>query len=77
MARDTGWQWDDVKQAIRDSDGKFPVFLGKMPRSEIERLICISGHQQNVYGNFEGTNGERATQIYDEIMLRGANGLQR
>lgn len=74
MARDTGWLWDDVKQAIHDSDKQFPAFLAKMPRSEIERLIYSERHQRNVYGNFEGTNGQRAKEIYDEIKTRARYG---
>jgi hypothetical protein len=64
------WHWTDVKRAIHDSHGSFQAFLKVLPRSEIERLIYSNDHWCNVCGFFEGTNGDRAREIYDEVRRR-------
>lgn len=68
------WPWSDVRQAIADSDRQFPEFLAKLPRGEIERLICSNDHWCNVVGNFDITTGQAATAIYDAIRERGRSG---
>lgn len=67
------WPWSEVRKAIDGSRGNFPAFLRSLPRSEVERLICSMNHQRNVYGFFDGTNGDRAREIFDEIMRRAAD----
>jgi hypothetical protein len=68
------WPWEDIRKAINDSDGQFTAFLAKLPRPEIERLIYDDRHQRNVYGRFDGTSGDRAREIYDDIRRRAVNG---
>lgn len=68
------WEWSDVRRAIDDSDGQFAAFLAKLPRGEIERLICSNNHWCNVVGNFDIDNGSAAKAIYDEIKSRAHDG---
>lgn len=66
----SAWSWAEVRNAINDSDRQFVAFLTRLPRSEIERLIYSNDHWCNVVGNFDITNGDAATAIYDEIIDR-------
>lgn len=67
------WPWARVRDAIDASGGDFRIFLRALPRSEIERLIVSVDHQRNVFGFYSGTNGERATEIVDDIFRRAAD----
>jgi len=64
------WQWADVRRAIDDSGRQWPVFVAKLPRSEIERLICSYDYWCDVVGNFDIDSGQAARAVYDEIVQR-------
>ena len=68
------WSWMDVRRAIDDSDHEWSVFLAKLPRGEIERLISSNNHWGNVLGNFDIDNGHAARVLYDEIRARASDG---
>lgn len=67
------WPWSDVRKAIDASDGNFTAFLKRLPRTEIERLIYSTSHQCNVFGFYKGSNGDRAREIYDDVLRRAVS----
>lgn len=61
------WSVHDRAKAAPD----FPAFLRTLTRKEIEAHIVLDSWQRNSFGLFEGTIGDRAEEIYDEIIRRG------
>ena len=63
-------EWEDIRKLIYESNIDFPLFLTKLSRKELERIMYDHEHAKQIYGFFTGTRGQHALEYYDEILRR-------
>ena len=63
-------EWEEIRKLIYESNIDFPLFLTKLSRKELERIMYDHEHAKQIYGFFTGTRGQHALEYYDEILRR-------